>query len=129
MVKPAVLKALLSQGLGPQTKSVILFSNNEGSIIAKAGQGEVHSQAAVLANICHEYMEFGNEAFSDNSLQCLFIAHDEAMYVAKPIFSLVLCFICAPNAPLGLVRAKVEAMARELSSNLEGIKNYIEVSD
>ena len=46
-----------------------LFSNIEGSIIAKAGKDDkVHSQAAVLANICHEYIEFGTEAFKDNQL-------------------------------------------------------------
>ena len=34
-----------------------VFSNVEGSIISKAGQDEnLHSQAAVLANICHEYI-------------------------------------------------------------------------
>ena len=72
-----------------------LFCNIEGSIVAKAGQDDnLHSQAAVLANICHEYIEFGYEAFNQNELQALFIQHDEALYVAKPIYSLVLCFVC-----------------------------------
>jgi len=51
-----------------------LFCNIEGSIVVKAGQDDnLHSQAAVLANICHEYIEFGHEAFLDNELQALFI--------------------------------------------------------
>ena len=63
--------------------------------MVKAGKDDnLHSQAAVLANICHEYIEFGHEAFLENELQALFIQHDEALYVAKPIFSLVLCFVC-----------------------------------
>ena len=46
-----------------------LFCNIEGSIVAKAGQDDnLHSQAAVLANICHEYIEFGYEAFNSNEL-------------------------------------------------------------
>ena len=53
---------------------ISLFCNIEGSIVAKAGAEEnVHSQAAVLANICHEYIEFGYEAFNSNELQALFI--------------------------------------------------------
>ena len=51
-----------------------MFCKIEGSIVAKAGAEEnVHSQAAVLANICHEYIEFGYEAFNSNELQALFI--------------------------------------------------------
>mmetsp|Transcript_10670 Transcript_10670/g.13231 ORF Transcript_10670/g.13231 Transcript_10670/m.13231 type:complete len:122 (+) Transcript_10670:23-388(+) len=95
MMDPTHLKALLTRGLGPKIQSVILFCNIEGSIVAKAGQDDnLHSQAAVLANICHEYSEFGQEAFNNNTLQALFIQHDEAIYVAKPIYSLVLCFVC-----------------------------------
>jgi len=44
-----------------------VFCNIEGSIIAKVGdETHIHSQAAVLANICHEYIEFGLEAFKEN---------------------------------------------------------------
>ena len=51
-----------------------LFCNLEGSIVAKAGQDDnLHSVSAVLANICHEYIEFGQEAFNNNKLQALFI--------------------------------------------------------
>ncbi len=88
-----------------------LFSNVEGSIIAKAGKDDkVHSQAAVLANICHEYIEFGTEAFKDNTLQTLFISTDNMHYIAKPVFNLILCFICTKDVNLGLVRAKVRKL-------------------
>ncbi len=54
----------------------------------------MHSEAAVLANICHEYIEFGTEAFKNNTLQALFMSTDNVQYVARPINTLILCFIC-----------------------------------
>ena len=85
-----------------------LFSNVEGSIIAKVGVDEnLHSQAAVLANISHEYIEFGQEAFKNNTLQTLFISMDSMHYVAKPVYNLILCFICQRNVNLGLIKSKV----------------------
>ena len=71
----------------------------------------MHSQAAVLANICHEYIEFGTEAFKDNTLQTLFISTDQMHYIAKPVFNLILCFICTKDVNLGLVRSKVTPLA------------------
>lgn len=80
----------------------------EGSIIAKAGDDtNIHSQAAVLANICHEYIEFGLEAFNNNNLETLFISIDNVHYVAKPIYNLILCFICKKDVNLGLINSKV----------------------
>jgi hypothetical protein len=44
MLKPTVLKEVLAKGLGQYTKSVLIFSFNEGSIIAKVGQDDhIHS--------------------------------------------------------------------------------------
>ena len=67
MIKPKELKELLAKGLGAKIHSVVLFSNQEGSIIAKAenstakgGENIINSQSAVLANICNEYLDFGN---------------------------------------------------------------------
>ena len=76
--------------------------------MAKAGSDDnVHSQAAVLANICHEYIEFGQEAFKNNTLQALFISMDNGHYVAKPIYDLILCIICKKDVNLGLIKSKV----------------------
>ena len=103
-----------------------LFCNIEGSIVAKAGHDDnLHSQAAVLANICHEYIEFGYEAFNDNELQALFIQHDEAIYVAKPIYSLVLCFVCAKDANMGLIHSKLKLMSESLKESLSSISAYL----
>ena len=72
-----------------------LFASLEGSILAKAGQEEdTHSQAAVLACITHEYIQFGREAFVDNALKFLILEHDNLSFVARPLFNLVLCFVC-----------------------------------
>ena len=123
MLDPQILKQILSKGLGPKIDSIVLFCNIEGSIVAKAGRDDnLHSQAAVLANICHEYIEFGCEAFNENKLQALFIQHDSALYVAKPIYSLVLCFVCQQDANLGLIRSKVEVMSNSLEKNMAGLE-------
>ena len=67
MLKPKVLKKILEKALGPVIISIVLFCNFEGSIIAKAGVDDnLHSQAAVLANIFHEYIEFGQEVLQNN---------------------------------------------------------------
>ena len=103
-----------------------LFCNIEGSIVAKAGRDDnLHSQAAVLANICHEYIEFGHEAFNNNSLQALFIQHDGALYVAKPVHSLVLCFVCHRDANLGLIRSKVQMMSEALEESMASLSMYL----
>ena len=61
-------------------KHILIFQNIEGSVVAKASQKKLisdpdtasevnrslNSYAAVLANICHEYIEFGTEAFYNN---------------------------------------------------------------
>ena len=53
---------------------MMVFQNVEGNIVAKAYRGEepdkfVSMQAALLANLTHEYIDFGTEAFQDNKLQ------------------------------------------------------------
>ena len=90
---------------------------------------QLHSLAAVLANICHEYVEFGNEAFNQNKLQALFIQHDGATYVAKPIYSLVLCFVCEKDANVGLIRSKVQVMSEILEESLASMQHNLSATN
>ena len=39
-------------------------------------QKSLNSYAAVLANMCHEYIEFGLEAFDNNKFKQIVIQHD-----------------------------------------------------
>ena len=77
---PTVLHEMLDGYLKNQSiKHVMVFQNIEGSIVAKAtqknleldedGEKSLNSYAAVLANICHEYIEFGLEAFDNNKFK------------------------------------------------------------
>lgn len=103
-----------------------MFRNIEGSIIASVGKDDsLHSQAAVLANISHEYIEFGGEAFNKNVLQAFFLQHDNVSYVAKPIYNLILCFVCENDANLGLIRNKIEVMSGVLEESMEGLKDHL----
>ena len=49
-------------------------------------QKSLNSYAAVLANMCHEYIEFGLEAFDDNKFKQIVIQHDKNLLVVRPIF-------------------------------------------
>ena len=81
----------------------------------------------MLAAICYEYVDFGSEALSNNKMQALFLQHENALYVAKPLFNtLILCFICKEDANLGLIRAKIESLARAVHEGLEEIVEFLE---
>jgi len=105
-----------------------LFCKKEGSILSKAGKDEhIDTQAAVLAAICYEYVDFGCEALSNNQMQTLFLQHENALYVAKPLFNtLILCFICKNDANLGLCRAKIESLADAVTDGLSDLKEFLE---
>ena len=65
---------MLNLSFTPTLYMFSLFCNIEGSIVAQVGAEEsLNSLAAVLANICHEYSEFGHAALDENKLQSLFI--------------------------------------------------------
>jgi len=62
----------------------------------------------VLANVCNEYIDFGNEVFKEgNEFKAIFLSTDNGHMVAKPVYNLLLCIICESDANLGLIRTKV----------------------
>jgi hypothetical protein len=88
-------------------RHIMIFQNIEGSIVAKASQEEfdtdnfqpggdkesdndsqkiLNSYTAVLANICHEYIEFGLEAFENNKFQQICIKHQGNLLIVRPVF-------------------------------------------
>ena len=81
MFNPCVLQQSLEESLKKvDVKHVMIFQNIEGSILAKASSSteddkSLNSYAAVLANICHEYIEFGLEAFDNNKFKSICIEH------------------------------------------------------
>ena len=76
----------------------------------------------MLAAICYEYVDFGCEALSNNQMQVLLLQHENALYVAKPLFNtLILCFICKNDANLGLIRQKIDNLAETVQEGLEEV--------
>lgn len=63
-------------------------------------------------------------------MQAIFIQHDQALYVAKPIFSLVLCFVCDADANLGLIRTKVSFLSYLILklTQVDGMSAHLERS-
>ena len=43
--------------------------------------------------------------------------------MAKPVYSFILYFVCEKTANLGMMRAKIEMMAKQLAIGLESIKD------
>eukprot|EP00349_Pseudokeronopsis_sp_Brazil_P001756 CAMPEP_0202969232 /NCGR_PEP_ID=MMETSP1396-20130829/14881_1 /ASSEMBLY_ACC=CAM_ASM_000872 /TAXON_ID= /ORGANISM="Pseudokeronopsis sp., Strain Brazil" /LENGTH=102 /DNA_ID=CAMNT_0049696531 /DNA_START=123 /DNA_END=431 /DNA_ORIENTATION=+ len=98
----------------------------EGSIIAKVGVDDnLASQSAVLANICHEYVEFGHEAFDNNTMKLLFVQMDDTQYVVKPVYTFNVCFVCDKKANLGLIKNKIDLLTQSLEEDLSTIKEHI----
>jgi len=87
---------------------ILIFQNVEGSIVAKASHSKylqesqensieptgrsLHSYAAVLANLCHEYIEFGREAFCNNKFKQISIQHGNSILIVRPIWNEKLTF-------------------------------------
>lgn len=100
--------------------------NYEGSIVVKTGSEDLtHSQAAVLANICNEYIDFGHEAFNNNTFQAIFISMDSGHLIARPVYNLILCFICDSNVNLGLIKNKLDVLAESITEGMKGLKEYL----
>ena len=45
--------------------------------------------------------------------------------MARPVFNLILCFVCDKQASLGLIRSKVELMGRLLDSQFALIEHQL----
>ena len=107
----------------------------------------MNSYAAVLASICHEYIEFGLEAFNNNKFKQICIQHEDHLLLARPIFRktnaesgeqtdqmknqlqmedelfnsqqlLLLCFICDVNCQLGAINIQMRTLADNLSEQM-----------
>ena len=90
----------------------MLFQNIEGSIIAKATKDtskNLDSYAAVLASICHEYIEFGTEAFQDNKFRCIMITHGDQLLAVRPIWKEQETASDAADSPEEQKRLKLES--------------------
>ena len=144
----------------------MVFQNIEGSIVAKASseqtqsdgnqvdeqfendpQKALNSYTAVLANICHEYIEFGHEAFDNNKFQHICIKHQGKLLIVRPIFKsfensemnkdeilnqqavedglrssqqlLLLCFICDIECNLGEINIQIKTLSDQIASQLQ----------
>ena len=81
----------------------------------------------MLASICYEYIDFGSEALSNNDMNMVFLQHEHALYICKPILdTLLLCFICSTDVNMGLVRSKIEVLGASVSQSLGEIKDFVD---
>jgi len=54
------------------------------------------------------------------------LEHDSQSYIARPIYNLILCFVCDKKANLGLVRCKIDKMALQLERELQPLKEHLQ---
>ena len=166
LLNPTLLhETLKSYCTNDSIKHIMIFQNIEGSIVAKASspsileaqrqheiqfgddapdpQRALNSYAAVLANTCHEYIEFGFEAFDNNKFKQITIQHENSLLMICPIFKsrvgkdqqsqeaqdelqieegllssenlLLLCFICDVNCNLGFVSRQFRNLSDQIA--------------
>jgi hypothetical protein len=46
--------------------------------------------------------------------------------MARPLFNLILCFVCDKHANLGLVRCKIDKIAQQLERELQPLKEHLQ---
>lgn len=155
--------------MGPGIKHIMVFQNIEGKIVAKASNADIpqeeqfdlldetnkqdpqkslYSYAAVLANICHEYIEFGLDAFKEghNKFKQILITHNDNLLVVKPIDPsdrfdnenkgaepqsddyhklLILCFICDTKCNIGLINKQIKTLAEATATQMFKFTNKL----
>ena len=107
-----------------------------------------------MANICHEYIEFGVEAFvnENNKFKQICIKHDGNLLIVRPIFKdivedtslgnqqleeemrssqqlLLLCFICDVNCKIGQICLKIKTLADNLAEKLHKFNLQLYTND
>ena len=58
---------------------------DNSNLVKNNSKKTLNSYAAVLANICHEYIEFGMEAFVNNKLKQIIIHHEDNILIVQPV--------------------------------------------
>ncbi|KAG9411307.1 Ragulator complex protein lamtor2 [Aphanomyces cochlioides] len=130
MIRAKVLPDVLSQIVGDGVTATLLMTV-DGALLGSVGSLKSETTAvdakvvgAIVANVWGEYAQSAKEIFTDESLQVLFVNFDKdkclGIISASPGY--LLCAYSNGEAPLGLVKSKLEALQPFLVDALQQIQ-------
>ncbi|VIO98171.1 Uncharacterized protein BM_BM7211 [Brugia malayi] len=121
MLKPKALTEVLGQVNTPNTKSGALLLNREGLLLAYSGYDSVGGNdanatvsAALISNIWETFERQGvRENLTEMLLEC-----ENGVIAVTRIANMLLAIKVGSEVPLGLLRAKLRALAEYLYTPL-----------
>lgn len=122
MLKPKVIPKVLEQVLSSDGVLLAMLLNNEGSLLAFAGQTEREAKvfAAIASNIWLTYEKSGRLVF-DNDLEYILIQNESGKVAVAKVSRLLVCIYAADTVEFGLLKAKLKALTSYLDEPLKQV--------
>jgi predicted regulator of Ras-like GTPase activity (Roadblock/LC7/MglB family) len=121
MLKPKALTEVLAQATTGGVDSTLLLSK-EGVLLAYSGFGESNAciSAAIASSVWSTFEKQGADVFQDQEdrLKLILSECERGRIAITKVASLLLCMITKESVPMGLLRAKMQAVADYLESPL-----------
>ncbi|ETV95967.1 hypothetical protein H310_10623 [Aphanomyces invadans] len=133
MIRAKVLPTVLSQILGDGITATFLMTS-EGALLGSVGSMDIEVSSlpvvdnkvvgAIVSNVWGEYAESAKEIFTDEALQVLFLHFDKgkSLSIASAGTGYLVCAYSDGTAPIGLVKARLQALQPFLKDALQQIQ-------
>ncbi|ETV79855.1 hypothetical protein H257_07069 [Aphanomyces astaci] len=128
-VLPTVLNQILSDGI-----TAAFLMTSDGALLGTVGSMNIEVSSlpvvdnkvvgAIVANVWGEYAESAKEIFADETLQVLFLHFDQnkSLAIASAGTGYLVCAYSDGTAPMGLVKARLQALQPFLKGALQQIQ-------
>jgi len=125
MLKPKVLTDLLQQAITDGITAAIL-TTTQGAPLAYSGATDQQCDviAAIASNIWSASAKHGQTVLDEDSLHTSILDCQSGRMCIRPVTSLLLCVLGAETVPLGMLRAKTEALCSCLTGPLAEVAAF-----